>query len=224
MEVPVCIAILDNYQNVALKFADWSKVEKQADITVFNDHIADQAQLKERLVPFAVICIMRERTPLGQEILSKLPNLKLIVSTGQRNASLDVKACEELGIEVTMTGYFESGAPELTWALLMALVRHIPQEVQNIKNSSWQTTIGVDLKGKTIGIVGLGRIGSKIAQYAKTFEMKVIAWSENLTEEKSAPEQSWSVRNVCLKKLILSPSIWCSATAPEALSEPVNSL
>jgi phosphoglycerate dehydrogenase-like enzyme len=184
MENKVRIAILDDYQNAALKFADWSVVEAEAEITVFNDHINSKDVL-DRLAGFEVLCIMRERTPLNRETLSKLPNLRLIVSTGQRNASLDVAACTELGIAVAMTGYVESGAPELTWALLMAITRHIPTEVQNVKTGAWQTTIGTDLKGKTLGIVGLGRIGSKMAQYAKAFEMKVIAWSENLTEEKA---------------------------------------
>ena len=178
------IAILDDYQSVALKFADWSVIKKRAEITVFNTPLVRSA-LVETLQNFDVLCIMRERTPLSREILSQLPQLKLIVSTGKRNASLDVKACEELAIKVAMTDYVESGAPELTWALLMALARKIPLENLNVRSGGWQTTVGVDLKGKTIGIVGLGRIGSKIAAYAKAFEMKVIAWSENLTEERA---------------------------------------
>jgi phosphoglycerate dehydrogenase-like enzyme len=178
------IAILDDYQNIALQMADWSAVQKQAGITVFNEYI-EQEQVVKQLIAFDVLCIMRERTPLKRELLSQLPNLKLIVSTGQRNASLDTEACKELGIGVAMTGYVDSAAPELTWALLMAIARHIPIASQNIKSGGWQANIGVDLKGKTIGIVGLGRIGSKIAAYAKAFEMKVIAWSENLTEERA---------------------------------------
>jgi phosphoglycerate dehydrogenase-like enzyme len=184
MEKKLRIAVLDDYQNVALQFADWSAIEKQAQITVFNEHLSGNVLL-EKLAGFEVLCVMRERTPLDRELLGRLPHLKLIVSTGMRNASLDIKACEELGIKVAMTEYVEGGAPELTWALLMAMARHIPAEAQNIKTGGWQTTIGVDLKGKTLGIVGLGRVGSKIAQYAKAFEMKVIAWSENLTEEKA---------------------------------------
>ena len=180
------IAILDDYQQVALTMADWSAVQKQSEVTVFTDHIADEAGLIERLLSFQIICIMRERTPLLRSVLSALPNLKLIVSTGRVNASLDRIACEELGIKVEMTGYVESGAPELTWALLMALARKVTVENGNVRSGGWQTTIGVDLKGKTIGIVGLGRIGSKIAAFANAFDMKVIAWSENLTEEKAA--------------------------------------
>jgi phosphoglycerate dehydrogenase-like enzyme len=179
------IAILDDYQNVALTMADWTAVKRSAQVHVFNDHLADEHALVERLSPFEVLCIMRERTPLSKAVLSSLPNLKLIVSTGKRNASLDTKACEELGIEVAMTGYVESGAPELTWALLMALARKVVVENGNLRSGGWQTTVGVDLQGKTMGIVGLGRIGTQIAAYAKVFGMKVIAWSENLTEERA---------------------------------------
>lgn len=178
------IAILDDYQNIALKMADWSAVQKQADVTVFNGHIG-QEQLVEKLVGFDMLCVMRERTPLNREILAQLPNLKLIVSTGKRNASVDSNACKELGIEVAMTDYVESGAPELTWALLMALARNVVVENGNVRSCGWQTSVGVDLRGKTMGIVGLGRIGSQIAAYAKVFGMKVIAWSENLTEERA---------------------------------------
>jgi phosphoglycerate dehydrogenase-like enzyme len=179
------IAILDDYQQVALSMADWSPLTGRAQLTVFNDHLADTGLLVKRLLPFRVVCVMRERTPLSRDILSQLPNLKLVVSTGKRNASLDVKACEELGIEVAVTDYVESGAPELTWALLMALARKVVMEHNGVRSGGWQTTVGVDLRGKTIGIVGLGRIGSQIAAYAKAFGMKVIAWSEHLTEERA---------------------------------------
>jgi phosphoglycerate dehydrogenase-like enzyme len=179
------IAILDDYQNVALNMADWSTIQRSARVLVFNDHLSNEYALAERLAPFEVICIMRERTPLSRAVLSQLPHLKLVVSTGQRNASLDTKACGELGIEVAMTGYVESGAPELTWALLMALARKVVVENGNVCSGGWQTTVGVDLRGKTMGIIGLGRIGTQIAAYAKVFGMKVIAWSENLTEERA---------------------------------------
>jgi phosphoglycerate dehydrogenase-like enzyme len=180
------IAVLDDYQKVASSYADWHNVEEQADITFFHDHIADPAAVIERLKPFQIVCAMRERTPLTATILSQLPNLKLIVSTGKRNAAIDSKAAEQLRITLKFTDYIESGAPEHTWALLMAMARHIPEEAGNFRSGNWQTTIGHDLKGKTLGIVGLGRVGSKIAAYAKAFEMKVIAWSENLTTEKAA--------------------------------------
>jgi phosphoglycerate dehydrogenase-like enzyme len=186
MKALIKIAVLDDYQLVSLQMADWSAVLEKAEVTVFADHLADEAAIIERLRPFQVLCVMRERTPLGRALLSALPNLKLVVSTGKVNAAIDRAACEELGIRLAMTGYLESGAPELTWALLMALARNITAENKNVRSGGWQTTIGGDLKGKTIGIVGLGRIGSKIAAYANAFDMKVIAWSENLTEEKAA--------------------------------------
>jgi phosphoglycerate dehydrogenase-like enzyme len=181
----ISIAVLDDYQQVSGQFADWSVLAASAEIVVFSDHISDQEALIERLLPFDVLCVMRERTPLTGEILSRLPNLRLIVSTGFRNASIDITAAKKLDIEVKHTGYVWSGAPELTWALLMAVARKIPQESQNLQSGKWQTHIGTDLSGKTIGIVGLGNIGAKIAAYAKVFDMKVIAWSENLTAEKA---------------------------------------
>lgn len=180
------VAILDDYQQVALQMADWSVLKDKVEITVFHDHVADELQLVSRLQPFRIICVMRERTPLNRQILSQLPALKLIVSTGMRNASIDEDAADEFGIVIKRTGYLADGAPELTWALLMALARHIPAESNNFRSGGWQTTVGVDLKGKTIGIIGLGRVGAKIAAYAKAFDMNVIAWSQNLTEQKAA--------------------------------------
>lgn len=186
MKIQPKIAILDDYQNVALSYGDWSALHKLADITVFNDHLSAPAEVIGRLKPFEVIAVMRERTPLTREILSQLPNLKLIISTGQRNASIDIKAAEEFGIAISPTRYQSNGAPELTWALLLALAKHLVSESANVRKGGWQTEVGLDLKGKTIGIVGLGNIGSTIARYAKAFEMEVIAWSENLTEEKAS--------------------------------------
>jgi phosphoglycerate dehydrogenase-like enzyme len=180
------IAILDDYQQVAFQFADWAPVREKAQVTVFSDHLSEEAGLIKRLQPFQVICVMRERTPLTRTILSQLPNLKLIVSTGQRNASIDVKAAVELGINVANTGYHETGAPELTWGLLLAIARHIIPENTAVRADGWQQRVGADLAGKTIGIVGLGRIGTTIARYAKAFGMNVITWSQNLTAEKAA--------------------------------------
>lgn len=182
------IAVLDDYQNVAFSFGDWSTIRKSADVTVFNHYIASQEEVIRTLQPFQVVCVMRERTPLSREILSQLPNLKLIVSTGRRNASIDKAAAEELGIAISITGYHSSGAPELTWALLLAIARHVVAESASLREGNWQKQVGVDLKGKTIGIVGLGNIGSTIARYAKAFEMEVIAWSENLTSEKATEQ------------------------------------
>lgn len=178
-------AILDDFQRVSMSFADWSLITDRVELTIFDRHESDVTRLIQRLLPFDILCVMRERTPLNRKILSQLPNCKLIVSTGARNASIDLSAAEEFGITVKNTGYLANGAPELTWGLLLAIVRHIPQESMNLRTGNWQTTVGTDLKGKTIGIIGLGRIGSRIARYAQAFEMKILAWSPNLTMEKT---------------------------------------
>lgn len=180
------IAVLDDYQNIALSSADWTGLSTKASITVFNDHLFKEHKIVERLKPFDVISVMRERTPLTRSLLSQLPNLKLIISTGLRNASIDLDAVEEFNIELQHTGYVTTGAPELTWALLMAIARNIPAENQQVKQGGWQTTIGVDLKGKTLALLGLGNIGQKLAAIGKAFDMHVIAWSANLTAEKAA--------------------------------------
>lgn len=179
------IAVLDDYQQVALKMANWQAIQAKAAVTVFTDHIANDAAVIERLLPFEVICVMRERTPLPRRILAQLPNLKLIVSTGRRNASIDMKAAEELGITVAPTGYVGRAA-EHTWALLMGIARQLQAEIPAFQQGRWQQTIGADIEGKTIGIIGLGNIGTRMAEFAKVFGMQVIAWSQNLTEEKAA--------------------------------------
>jgi phosphoglycerate dehydrogenase-like enzyme len=182
---PVNIAILDDYQNVALKCADWSPLQGRSKITVFNDHVSDPAALVERLKPFEVISVMRERTPLPRSIIEQLPNLKLIASNAPRNASIDLAAAKEFGITVCGTGYSSTATVELTWALIHALVRKLPAEHASVRNGGWQLSVGDDLYGKTLGIVGLGNIGSQVAKVARAFGMNVIAWSQNLTPEKA---------------------------------------
>jgi phosphoglycerate dehydrogenase-like enzyme len=177
------IAILDDYQNVALEMADWSALSKRADITVFSDHVSDPFALVERLLPFNVVCAMRERTPLPREVLQSLPQLRLIASTGARNASIDTAAAGDLGITVTHTGYSSSPTIELTWALILASVRGIVQENNSIRHGTWQKSLGQDLRGKTLGVVGLGNIGGQVARIGLAFGMKIIAWSENMTRE-----------------------------------------
>ncbi|WFU45621.1 D-2-hydroxyacid dehydrogenase family protein (plasmid) [Bradyrhizobium sp. CB82] len=177
------VAILDDYQNVALRLADWSGVRQHAEITVFNDHVADPSAVIERLQPFDVVCIMRERTPLPREILQQLPNLKLIASTGPRNASIDGQAATDLGIAVTATGYDSTPTIEFTWSLILANMRGIDREAASLKAGGWQTGLGSNLRGKTLSVVGLGNIGKEVARIALAFGMKVIAWSQNLTEE-----------------------------------------
>jgi phosphoglycerate dehydrogenase-like enzyme len=180
------IAVLDDYQNVALKLADWSVLTGRAEITTFNDHIADPAALIDRLLPFDVICVMRERTPLPREIIERLPRLKLIASTGPGNASIDMAAASERGISVTATGYRSTPTIELTWALILASMRHIVSESNGVRAGGWQTTIGQELEGKVLGVVGLGRVGGQIARIGLAFGMKIIAWSQNMTPEIAA--------------------------------------
>ena len=177
------IAILDDYQNVALKMTDWSALSGRAEISVFNDHVADPSALVERLLPFDVVCVMRERTPLPREVLQHLPRLKLIASTGSRNASIDTGAAKELGITVTATGYKSSPTIELTWALILASLRGIIHENNSIRNGGWQKSVGQDLSGKILGVVGLGNIGGQVARIGLAFGMKIIAWSQNMTPE-----------------------------------------
>jgi phosphoglycerate dehydrogenase-like enzyme len=177
------IAILDDYQNVALRMADWSPVARRAEIAVFNDHVADPNALVERLLPFDVICVMRERTPLSRDVIERLPRLKLIASTGSRNASIDVAAAEERGIRITATGYRSTPTIEMTWALILASERHIVQENNSVRAGGWQTSIGRELDGKVLGVLGLGNIGGQVARIGRAFGMQVIAWSQNLTAE-----------------------------------------
>ena len=179
------IAILDDYQNVALRMADWSTLAGRAEITVFNDHLADPVAIVERLAPFDVICVMRERTPLPREILQRLPKLKLIASTGARNASIDMVAAKELGIAVTATGYRSTSTIELTWALILASVRPVIRENEAVRDGRWQTSIGEELSGKILGVMGLGNIGAAVARIGLAFGMKIIAWSQNMTPEKA---------------------------------------
>ena len=180
------VAILDDYQKVALQLADWSGVSRQAEIIVFNDHLADSSAVVERLRPFEVVCVMRERTPLPREILQQLPNLKLIASTGPRNASIDTRAAADLGIAVTATGYDSAPTIEFAWSLILASMRGIDREAASLKSGGWQTGLGSNLRGKTLAVVGLGNIGKEVARIGLAFGMKLIAWSQNLTEEKAS--------------------------------------
>ena len=180
------VAILDDYQKVALQLADWSGVSRQAEIIVFNDRLADPSAVVERLRPFEVVCVMRERTPFPREILQQLPNLKLIASTGPRNASIDTRAAADLGIAVTATGYDSAPTIEFAWSLILASMRGIDREAASLKSGGWQTGLGSNLRGKTLAVVGLGNIGKEVARIGLAFGMKLIAWSQNLTEEKAS--------------------------------------
>jgi len=180
----VRVAILDDYQGIARKYGDYGSLEN-VEISIFGleDHTVDEDALVERLHSFEVIGCMRERTPFKESLLKRLTNLKLLITTLMTNSSIDVAACEALGIHVAGTDGHFWGTPELTWALIFALARHILEEHENIRKGGWQCTVGKDLKGSTLGIVGLGQIGSTTARVAQAFGMKVIAWSQNLTDE-----------------------------------------
>jgi phosphoglycerate dehydrogenase-like enzyme len=180
------IAVLDDYQSVAATFADWSVVPEPVEVVEFHDHVADEDALVARLAPFDIVVAMRERTRFRREVLARLPNLRLLVTTGMRNKSIDVEAAADLGITVCGTGSQPTAAAELTWALILAVVRHIPQEDASVRVGGWQQTVGGDLAGATLGVVGLGRLGSQVARIGQAFGMDVVAWSQNLTDERAA--------------------------------------
>lgn len=178
------LAILDDYQNVAHEFADWASLG--VDITTFHDTLADDDAVIARLAPFDILCLMRERTPLTPARLSRLPNLKLIVTSGKRNDSIDVAAANARGIPVCGTDGPAHSTPELTMALILAAARNITDHAASMRDGGWQKTVGRDLHGATLGLIGLGRLGAVVAGLAKAFGMHIIAWSENLTSQRCA--------------------------------------
>ena len=180
------IAILDDYQGVALEMADWSAIRHLASVEVFSDTVVDPGTLVARLLPFEILCVMRERTPLPRAILERLPNLRLIVSTGPKNTSIDARTAAQRGIAVEHTRGSLVAPTELTWALIQASSRHVTTEAASFRTGGWQHTVGDELAGKTLGILGLGRIGGKIAQIARLFDMDVITWSDRTTETEAA--------------------------------------
>ena len=183
---PFRIAVLDDYQNVALSLADWSALEERATVTVFNDHLADSDAVIERLQPFDIICVMRERTPMTRATIERLSKLRLIASTGSRNASIDLKAAEERGVKVVHTGYTSTPTIELTWGLILASARNLVAENTSLRHGGWQQSVGDDMTGRTLGLLGLGNVGGAVARIGNAFGMTVIAWSQNLTTERAA--------------------------------------
>jgi phosphoglycerate dehydrogenase-like enzyme len=179
------IAVLDDYQNVARQMADWDSLPGNAELVIFNDHLDYSDALIRRLKDFAIICAMRERTPFTRELLQQLPNLKLLLTAGMQNASIDVAAAGDFGITVCGSRSPGHATAELTWGLIHALMRNIPQEDKKTRAGHWQTTLGNDLHGKTLGVIGLGRLGSQVATVGKAFGMNVIAWSQNLDAEQA---------------------------------------
>ena len=184
--MPIKAAILDDYQNVAMKFADWSPLAKEVEIKVFNKPFAGQDEAIKALQDFAVVVGMRERTPFPRKVIEALPNLKLLITTGAKNNSFDIKAATERGVTVCGTGGVGNPTAGIAFGLMLELTRRIGFENARLKaGAPWQVTIGHDLEGLTLGIVGLGKLGQRVATIGKAFGMKVIAWSQNLTSDKA---------------------------------------
>ncbi|ALM83607.1 D-2-hydroxyacid dehydrogenase family protein [Bordetella sp. N] len=184
----VRVAVLDDYQNLALELADWAPVRRQADVVVFDRHLSEDEAV-DALRDFDAICLTRERMALPGSLLERLPRLKFIAVTGPHNRTLDFAAADRLGITVSCTQRSAKGqfaTAELAWGLILALARNLPAEAAGMKEGHWQRSVGIALAGKTLGLIGLGRLGSHMVPIARAFGMDVIAWSQNLTDDKAA--------------------------------------
>lgn len=179
------LAILDDYQGVAMSLGPWDRL-KGVEVTVFRDTITDRDALAKRLEPFDAILAMRERTPFPRALIERLPNLRLLVTTAARNRSIDAAACAERGIVFCGTPSFGDPTVDITWGLIIGLMRDIPRQQDELRAGRWQTSVGTGLEGQTLGVLGLGKLGGRVAKVAQAFGMKVIAWSQNLTEERAA--------------------------------------
>jgi phosphoglycerate dehydrogenase-like enzyme len=179
------VAILDDYQNVALQMTDWNALPKDVEVQVFQDHLKEQDALVGRLKDFDIVMAMRERTPFPRSLFERLPNLKLLTTTGMRNAAIDMQAATDHGVVVCGTGGVVYPTAELTWGLILSLLRHIHWEDYATRGGRWQVSMGVDLNGKTLGVIGLGNLGSQVATVGKAFQMNILAWSQNLTAERA---------------------------------------
>ena len=178
------VAILDDYQNVSQEFIDLKKLDSKYEIKIFSEPFKNEEETIENLKEFEALLIMRERTPITKNLIKNLKNLKFIITSGMRNKAIDLDAAKERKIIVTGTEINPNPAVELTWTLILGLARNIKTEIDNMFQGYWQTTIGIELKGKILGLIGLGRVGSQVAKIAKAFDMQVMAWSENLSLDK----------------------------------------
>ena len=178
------VAILDDYQNVSQQFVDLKKLSGKYEFKIFSEPFEDEADTLEQLADFEALLIMRERTPMTKNIIDNLPKLKFIITSGSRNKSIDLEAAKKRKVIVCGTEINIHPTPELTWALILGLARNLKEEIDNMYQGYWQTTIGVELKGKILGLIGLGRVGSQVAKIGKAFGMQVMAWSENLNLNK----------------------------------------
>ena len=195
------IAVLDDYQDIATSLADWDSLD--AEVVVFTDTVGPE-ELVKRLAGFDVAVAMRERTPFPADVLEQLTDLRLLVSTGPRNAAIDVEAARRLGITVCATGYDSSPTAELTWALILAAARNIPAQAGSLRDGGWQLSVGSGLSGKTLGLLGLGRLGSRVAKVGQAFDMQTIAWSQHLTAEAAAEH---GVRAVSKEELFTASDV-----------------
>jgi phosphoglycerate dehydrogenase-like enzyme len=192
------IAILDDYQGVAMECADWDSLPDGCTVTSFGEALGDEDAIANRLKDFDVIIGMRERTPFPKSLIDKLPNLKLLITTGLRNMSFDVAAANDQGVVVCGTVSQATPAAELTWGLVLSLFKQIPLENTVMHAGCWQKAFPATMHGKTIGIIGLGKLGSRIAAYASVFGMKVLAWSPNLTQERANEHNATAVSKEAL--------------------------
>jgi len=175
------VALLDDYQGVALRMADWKSLPAGTDVVAFPDHLADESALAARLADFDIVMAMRERTPFTRSLFERLPKLRLLITAGMRNASIDMKAAAERGVLVCGTSGLPYPTAELAWGLILGLMRRIPAEDRATREGRWQVSLGLGLNGKTLGVLGLGTLGSRVARVGRAFEMTVLAWSQNLT-------------------------------------------
>ncbi|MEM7249947.1 MAG: D-2-hydroxyacid dehydrogenase family protein [Pseudomonadota bacterium] len=179
------VALLDDYQGVAMSMADWKRLPTNVDVVAFPDHVDDEAALVDRLKDFDIVMAMRERTPFPGSLLAQLPRLKLIVTAGMRNASIDMAGAAAHGVMVCGTSGLATPTAELTWGLILSLMRYIPREDQATRDGHWETTVGWTLHGKRLGLLGLGRLGAQVARVGLAFGMELVAWSQNLTDERA---------------------------------------
>jgi phosphoglycerate dehydrogenase-like enzyme len=180
------VALLDDYQQVALGLADWKSLDPSATVEAFSDHLSDLDALARRLHAFECVVLMRERTPFPRPLFERLSNLKLLITSGRRNAAIDEAAATDHGVQVCGTNLAGLGTAELTWGLILACLRHIVAEDHAQRQGKWQTTLGIELAGKSLGVLGLGRLGSEVARIGAAFRMNPMAWSPNLTPERAA--------------------------------------
>ena len=202
--MPVRCAVIDDYQDAARRFGDWGRLGDRVELAVFRDHLDDEDAVAERLGPFDVVVVMRERTPFPASLLERLPRLRLLVTSGMRNAALDLEASRRRGITVCGTASSSEPPVELTWSLVLGLSRHLVQESTALRDrAEWQSTIGADLHGSTLGLLGLGKIGTRVARIGVAFGMDVVAWSQNLTANRA---EAAGVRLATSKEELLAAS------------------